>query len=298
MEPHHNLAEQKESLSDADLEKKFGSKFCQFLSHEFVRKYIRLVGEKHKGESPAVYEMASTLTSNDDVIVDQMDESLTTDEMRVESQASFFKALDLITVQDSIPIRRKQLMEKEPKSSKQVDDGNEKENSNVVENTQSQVSKRTISSTDLLALPEYSAVHPCNDFDLPQKEITENQAAVDQKKSKVDDNSNELSTFPSKQPKRLPYTDEEDRQIIEYIIRTDRFLDVKGNGLYKDMEREGVNYPRTWASMRDRILKSIVPKLEENAQRLNLSQENVRKILFATRKVRRTVVLKSSPQSR
>lgn len=301
MEHYNNPTDETESLNDTDLEKKFGFNFCLLMSHEFVRKHIRLVDEGHKvGESreKAVNEVVTAVTSNDEVISDQTDEFpavATTEEMHVESEAFVeeisSEPLDASTVLDSIQVRKNQL-----KCPKLINEKKEKANVNVVEITlqQSQASERTISSTDPLALPEFPA---SNDADLLRKDsldLTKNQVAVGLKQSRaIHDFSNGLlpvSHSSSHSSKRLPYTDEEDRQIVEYIIRTDRFLDVKGNALYKDMEREGVNYPRSWSSMRDHFIKSIAPKIKNNAQRLNLDQQDMKKILFATKKVRQNVL--------
>lgn len=75
------------------------------------------------------------------------------------------------------------------------------------------------------------------------------------------------------------YDVEEDNKILKFIIRTNRFADIKGNKLWKDMEAEKVNYPRPWQSMKERFRKIIVPKLSIYGEMFNLNQEAIDTLL-------------------
>ena len=74
------------------------------------------------------------------------------------------------------------------------------------------------------------------------------------------------------------YTREEDLNILQYIIRHNRFDVVKGNTLWHQMEEEFKRKKlrlRTWQSLKERYLKRIVPQL----YKYGITLESSKKIL-------------------
>ena len=69
---------------------------------------------------------------------------------------------------------------------------------------------------------------------------------------------------------RRLYTKEEDQAILDYIVETRRFSEVKGNALWELMEQRDVLPNRTGQSMKERFRKRILPKLS----RYNLTQKD------------------------
>ncbi|KAI2805090.1 hypothetical protein BLOT_004081 [Blomia tropicalis] len=65
------------------------------------------------------------------------------------------------------------------------------------------------------------------------------------------------------------YTQAEDKKIIEYIINNNSFRDIKGNELYKNMEKY-FNKKRSWQSLKNRFLRTILPNFSLIADLLNI----------------------------
>lgn len=56
------------------------------------------------------------------------------------------------------------------------------------------------------------------------------------------------------------YLVSDDKEIIDYIMENDVECEVKGNRIWKDMEKE-MEKRRTWQSLKNRYLKIILPEL-------------------------------------
>ncbi|XP_003246244.1 uncharacterized protein LOC100568595 isoform X2 [Acyrthosiphon pisum] len=56
---------------------------------------------------------------------------------------------------------------------------------------------------------------------------------------------------------RIPYSHKEEMNIINYIIKNNYALDIKGRAMWQQMEHDNVCKLRTWQSMKERYLKSI-----------------------------------------
>ena len=92
-------------------------------------------------------------------------------------------------------------------------------------------------------------------------------------------NSNNLETkmdFPKKctrtprksldvteKAKRNFYTSSEEMEIVQWIIDKQRFSEISGIALWKDMERDGILANRSHQSMKERFKKHILPKIRE-----------------------------------
>ncbi|XP_022161771.1 uncharacterized protein LOC111027666 isoform X3 [Myzus persicae] len=78
---------------------------------------------------------------------------------------------------------------------------------------------------------------------------------------------------------RLPYTHEEDTNIIQYIIKNNFGLGIKGRSLWQRMEHDNVCIRRTWQSMKERYLKSIKFALNSKYHRFSFLTPEELKIL-------------------
>ncbi|XP_065578099.1 uncharacterized protein LOC136038706 [Artemia franciscana] len=71
---------------------------------------------------------------------------------------------------------------------------------------------------------------------------------------------------------RLPYRYNEQKKIVEYIIRNKLYNEVKGTLIWKEMEQEeNLLSNRTWQSMKENFLKKIYP----NINAFGLSQSEI-----------------------
>ena len=68
---------------------------------------------------------------------------------------------------------------------------------------------------------------------------------------------------PSSRVRRLPYSRQEQEEIVDYIINTKQYTSVKGIQLWQSMEQDRAvgKGKRTWQSMKEHFLKQIVPQL-------------------------------------
>lgn len=82
------------------------------------------------------------------------------------------------------------------------------------------------------------------------------------------------------------YDVEEDRKILKYIIRTNRYAEIKGKRLWQDMEDDNVNPSRPWQSLKERFRKTIVPKLPIYGEMFKLNQEAIDTLLIHAEKSR------------
>src|SRR5699024_1501011 len=57
------------------------------------------------------------------------------------------------------------------------------------------------------------------------------------------------------------YTIDEDNNILKYIIQSERYAEIKGIQLWRDMANEKVNVDRSWQSMKERFRKHIANNL-------------------------------------
>ncbi|KAB7494787.1 hypothetical protein Anas_01020, partial [Armadillidium nasatum] len=82
------------------------------------------------------------------------------------------------------------------------------------------------------------------------------------------------SKKPVKRRKQY-YSIDEEREILNYIVKKRYFFRVKGNAIWKDMENKKVCGSRTWQSMKERYLNHIIPKIGQ----FNLTPEKKNKVL-------------------
>merc|ERR1712080_248860 len=59
------------------------------------------------------------------------------------------------------------------------------------------------------------------------------------------------------------YTSSEEMEIVQWIIDKQRFSEISGIALWKDMERDGILDNRSHQSMKERFKKHILPKIRE-----------------------------------
>jgi len=71
-----------------------------------------------------------------------------------------------------------------------------------------------------------------------------------------------ISEAPTSKKTKVPYTEEEDEAIIQFVKNHRNLGSPGGNSLWHRMEEKKIT-AHTWASMRDRYNKILVPKLEE-----------------------------------
>nr|CAD7409979.1 unnamed protein product [Timema cristinae] len=87
-------------------------------------------------------------------------------------------------------------------------------------------------------------------------------------------NANTNSAVPNKVSPRKLYTHNEKKAIVKYIVKNNGIDRVKGRALWEEMEEE-LKIGRTWQSMKEHFIKSIVPnidsfKIPANNKLLNL----------------------------
>ncbi|XP_022177569.1 uncharacterized protein LOC111038676 [Myzus persicae] len=94
--------------------------------------------------------------------------------------------------------------------------------------------------------------------------ITANQRSSSNSISQVTSSNNNIvpsnhsmKIAPSSKNTRLPYTHKEEMNIVNYIVKNNHALDVKGKAMWQQMEHDNICKLRTWQSMKERYLKSI-----------------------------------------
>ena len=70
--------------------------------------------------------------------------------------------------------------------------------------------------------------------------------------------------------KRLPYTNSEEMEIVQWIIHNQRFSEISGIIMWKDLEKDGILPNRSHQSMKERFKKHVLPKIRE----FDISQED------------------------
>lgn len=80
----------------------------------------------------------------------------------------------------------------------------------------------------------------------------------DQKPQNDDSVRNEIMTFNKS---KGSYSTDEDLKILKFIIHYQRYADIKGNQLWKEMEEKHICFNRSWQSMKERFRKSIIGNL-------------------------------------
>ena len=77
-------------------------------------------------------------------------------------------------------------------------------------------------------------------------------------------------TSPEEKTKRLPYTNSEEMEIVQWIIHNQRFSEISGLAMWKDLEKDGILPNRSYQSMKERFKKHVLPKIRE----FDISQED------------------------
>ena len=62
---------------------------------------------------------------------------------------------------------------------------------------------------------------------------------------------------------RKPYSAEEEREVVDYLLTKGGLSRVGGNQLWKEMEEEGVCSGRSWQSLKARFAKAIIGRLQD-----------------------------------
>lgn len=93
-----------------------------------------------------------------------------------------------------------------------------------------------------------------------------NTSQIQQKSPSLISNNDGTNVSPVKHRlvlKRLPYSKSEQQQIVDYIINTKSYQHIKGNQLWKEMQKDNTvcKGKRTWQSMKENFQKQIVPQL-------------------------------------
>ena len=70
---------------------------------------------------------------------------------------------------------------------------------------------------------------------------------------------------------RMPYSKNEQQEIVDWIIKNGAFLEVKGNQIWKKMEGENVGRGRTYQSLKEHFRKTVISQIHT----FNLSEEIV-----------------------
>ena len=71
-----------------------------------------------------------------------------------------------------------------------------------------------------------------------------------------------LKDFKDFKSKRKPYRKDEDKQILEWILKNQSFNLLGGKTIWKIMEPKVCNNQRPWESLQERFNKSILPNIE------------------------------------
>nr|CAD7605582.1 unnamed protein product [Timema genevievae] len=78
---------------------------------------------------------------------------------------------------------------------------------------------------------------------------------------KVEGGPQNANTNSAKVPPRTLYTRNEKKAIVKYIVKNNDIDRVKGRALWEEMEEE-LKIGRTWQSMKEHFIKSIVPNMD------------------------------------
>ena len=62
---------------------------------------------------------------------------------------------------------------------------------------------------------------------------------------------------------RKPYSAEEEKEVVDYLLTKGGLSRVGGNQLWKEMEEEGVCAGRSWQSLKARFAKAIIGRLQD-----------------------------------
>ncbi|XP_076319014.1 uncharacterized protein LOC143229982 [Tachypleus tridentatus] len=106
---------------------------------------------------------------------------------------------------------------------------------------------------------------------------TEEVSDISDTESNNMNNKNEfiLRTKAKNTRSRKEYSVEDQQAIINFICTKNRYTEIKGTRLWKDMEFRNVLPDRTWQSMKEHFLKQIYPKLKD----FNLSTSQIQKFM-------------------
>ena len=87
-----------------------------------------------------------------------------------------------------------------------------------------------------------------------------------------DDNHSPINQKPNNfKSSRMPYSKNEQQEIVDWIVKNGAFSEVKGNQLWKRMEAENVGRGRTFQSLKEHFRKTIITQIHT----FNLRQEVV-----------------------
>ena len=71
-----------------------------------------------------------------------------------------------------------------------------------------------------------------------------------------------IRDFREFRSKMKPFSKDEDMKMIHYIVKYGIFSVLKGNTVWKIIEKTVYRHSRTWSSLKDRFHKSVLPRLE------------------------------------
>lgn len=71
------------------------------------------------------------------------------------------------------------------------------------------------------------------------------------------------------------YNTDEDSKILNFIIRNQRYADIKGNQLWKEMEEASVCIGRSWQSMKERFRKTITTNMHMYSELFGITSQQM-----------------------
>jgi len=102
--------------------------------------------------------------------------------------------------------------------------------------------------------------------------LSEADKRIYHRDEEVDSEGEEESNDTTNKKKTKPYTVEEDKKILKYIIDNNRYNDTGGRALWEIMEERQICGTRTYQSMKERFRKRIL----KNIKNYNLTDEQVK----------------------
>ncbi|XP_025416599.1 uncharacterized protein LOC112687855 isoform X3 [Sipha flava] len=123
----------------------------------------------------------------------------------------------------------------------------------------------------------YNEILPSKDIDDLCSQASSN-STLDSKKSKdIDDLFSQApsnNTLHSRKRTRMPYTNQEDYKIVEYIVKYKGAFKVTGTEIWRQMEQANICKIRTWQSMKERYIKYIKWDLISGCKKYPFLNEN------------------------
>merc|ERR1711963_585876 len=107
-----------------------------------------------------------------------------------------------------------------------------------------------------------------------QKHIWKNIDSFKLTAQQVDDFKNK--TTPAGQTrKNQKYSVEEDKELLQYIVKKKAYNEVGGRTLWKKMEKKGLVNGRPSESMRNRFYNTLIKNIKEGKENYGLTQQEI-----------------------